>query len=73
MSYTSLTLQAGALAAFVFLLFSSRGYRLPPGPPGNVAGEFTNTPMAVVFEKWRQKYGTWQWHGTQPLTTDLTI
>ncbi|KAH9956358.1 cytochrome P450 [Russula dissimulans] len=57
MSYTSLTLQAGALAAFIFLLFSSRGYRLPPGPPGNVAGEFTNTPMAVVFEKWRQKYG----------------
>jgi hypothetical protein len=49
--------QAGVFAAlFLFLLFSRR-YHLPPGPPGNVAGEFKNLTMPEVFEKWRRKYG----------------
>jgi hypothetical protein len=40
----------------VLLLYSRRSY-LPPGPPGNVAGEFRNATMPEVFEKWRRKYG----------------
>jgi hypothetical protein len=50
-------LQAGLLAALLLFLVFSRRHRLPPGPPGNVAGEFTNVTMPEVFEKWRRKYG----------------
>jgi hypothetical protein len=50
-------LQAGVLAALLLLLLLSRRRRLPPGPSGNVAGEFTNVTMPEVFEKWRRKYG----------------
>jgi hypothetical protein len=50
-------LQAGVLAALLLLLLLSRRHRLPPGPSGNVAGEFTNVTMPEVFEKWRRKYG----------------
>ena len=50
-------LQAGVLAALFLLFLFSRRYRLPPGPPGNVAGEFINVTMPEVFEKWRRKYG----------------
>jgi len=53
-------LLAGVLAALLLLLLFSRRRRLPPGPSGNVAGEFTNVNMLEVFEKWRRKYGTWQ-------------
>ena len=53
-------LQAGILAALLFLLLFSRRHRLPPGPSGNAAGEFTNVTMAEVFEKWRRKYGAWE-------------
>lgn len=53
-------LQVGILAALLFLLLYSRRHRLPPGPSGNVAGEFTNVAMYEVFEKWRRKYGAWQ-------------
>jgi hypothetical protein len=53
-------LQAGVLAALLFLLLFSRRQRLPPGPSGNVAGEFTNVTMSEVFEKWRRKYGAWR-------------
>jgi hypothetical protein len=49
--------QAVILAALLLLLFFSRRHRLPPGPPGNVAGEFTNLTMPEVFEKWWRKYG----------------
>jgi hypothetical protein len=55
--------QAGVLAALFLFLFFSRRHRLPPGPSGNVAGEFTNLTMPEVFEKWRRKYGAQ--HGTQ--------
>jgi hypothetical protein len=60
-SFTMPMLEVGILAAFLllFLLFSRR-HRLPPGPSGNVAGEFTNVSMPEVFEKWRRKYGAWQ-------------
>ena len=51
---------AGVLAIFTLLLISSRRYRLPPGPPGNVAAEFTKSPMPLVFERWRKQYGTQQ-------------
>ena len=47
----------GVLAALLLLLLFSRRYHLPPGPPGNVAGEFKNATMPKVFEKWRRKYG----------------
>jgi hypothetical protein len=53
-------LQAGVLAVLLLLLLLSRRYRLPPGPSGSVAGEFTNVNMSEVFEKWRRKYGAWQ-------------
>ena len=57
---TSPVLLAGVLAAFVLLLISSCRYRPPPGPPGNVAAEFTKSPMPVLFDKWRKQYGTSQ-------------
>jgi hypothetical protein len=54
-----LQLQAGVLTALLLLLLLlfSRRYHLPPGPHGNVAGEFKNATMPEVFEKWRRKYG----------------
>ena len=52
--------QAVVVAAFLLLLLLSRRYRLPPGPPGNVAGEFTNLSMPEVFQKWKRKYGAQQ-------------
>ena len=55
---TSSVLLAGVLATFVLLLISSRRYRLPPGPPGNVAAEFKKSPMPVLFDRWRKQYGT---------------
>ena len=60
---TSLTfaLLAGFLpvAILALLLISSRRYRrLPPGPPGNVAAEFTKSPMPLLFDRWRKRYGT---------------
>lgn len=59
MSFTiSAILQAGALAVLILLFVSLRRRRLPPGPRGNVAGEFKNTSMLEVFDKWRRKYGT---------------
>lgn len=54
-----LQLQAGVLtltALLLFFLFSRRCH-LPPGPHGNVAGEFKNATMPEVFERWRRKYG----------------
>src|SRR5579863_5417249 len=58
-SLTTITiLQAGALSVLILLFVSSYRYRLPPGPPGNVVGEFKNTSMPEVFDKWRRKYGT---------------
>lgn len=57
-SFTTPMLQAGVLAALLLLILFSRRHRLPPGPSGNVAGEFTNVSMIEVFEKWRRKYGT---------------
>ncbi|KAH8990855.1 cytochrome P450 [Lactarius akahatsu] len=51
------TSSAGVLVILVLLLISSRRYRLPPGPPGNVAVEFTESPMPVLFDKWRKQYG----------------
>jgi hypothetical protein len=57
---TTPMLQAAVIAALLLLLLFSRRYRLPPGPSGNVAGEFTNVAMSEVFEKWRRKYGAWQ-------------
>jgi hypothetical protein len=56
MSVDTSILLAGTLAA-LFLFIFSRRYRLPPGPPGNVAREFTNASMTEVFGKWRQEYG----------------
>ncbi len=56
-------IQAVVLAALLSLLLFSRRRHLPPGPSGNVAGEFTNVTMPEVFEKWRRKYGAW--HGSQ--------
>ena len=53
----SLHVQAGVIAALFLLVFFSRRYHLPPGPHGNVAGEFKNATMPEVFEKWRRKYG----------------
>lgn len=53
-------LQAGVLAALLLLLLFLRRHRLPPGPSGNVAGEFTNVTMTEVFEKWRRMYGARQ-------------
>ena len=50
-------LQAVFLVILLLLLHCSRRYHLPPGPPGNVAGEFKNATMPEVFEKWRRKYG----------------
>jgi hypothetical protein len=58
-SSSTAILQAGAIVVLILLFFPSRRYRLPPGPPGNVVGEFKNMSMPEVFEKWRQKYGTW--------------
>lgn len=58
MSLAASTFQAGAVAALLFFLLFSRQNRLPPGPRGNVAGEFKNATMPEVFEKWRRKYGT---------------
>lgn len=73
MTFTSAILQAGALGvlAIILLLVSRRRYNLPPGPPGNVAGEFRNTPMPEVFEKWRQKYGTWNGFPATPITNPI--
>ena len=53
MSSATSTLQAGAIAALILLLLFSRRHRLhlPPGPRGNVAGEFKNATMPEVFEK----------------------
>jgi hypothetical protein len=59
MSYTAPMFQAGVLAALLLLLLFLRRHHLPPGPPGNVAGEFTNVTMTEVFEKWRRKYGAY--------------
>ena len=56
--------QAGVVAALLLLVLFSRRHRLPPGPPGNVAGEFKNLTMPEVFEKWRRKYGAQ--HTTAP-------
>ena len=50
-------LQAVFLIILLLLFHYSRRYRLPPGPPGNVTGEFKNATMPEVFEKWRRKYG----------------
>jgi hypothetical protein len=50
-------IQAVVLAALLSLLLFSRRHHSPPGPSGNVAGEFTNATMPEVFEKWRRKYG----------------
>jgi hypothetical protein len=61
MSFATTMFQAGVLVALLLLLFFSRRHRLPPGPPGNVAGEFTNLTMPEVFEKWWRKYGAY--HG----------
>ena len=36
----------------------SRRHCLPPGPPENVHGEFTNVAATEVFLKWKRKYGT---------------
>jgi hypothetical protein len=54
-----LQLQAGVLTltALLLLFLFSRRHHLPPGPHGNVAGEFKNATMPEVFEKWRRKYG----------------
>ena len=52
--------QAVVITALLLLLLFSRRHRLPPGPPGNVAGEFTNLSMPEVFQKWRRKYGAQQ-------------
>jgi hypothetical protein len=57
MSSAVSTFQAGAFAALLLLLLFSRRHRFPPGPHGNVAGEFKNTTMPEVIEKWRRKYG----------------
>jgi hypothetical protein len=57
MSLAASTFQAGALAALLLLFLFSRRHRLPPGPHGNVTGEFKNATMPEVFEKWRRKYG----------------
>jgi hypothetical protein len=51
-------LLAGVLATLVLLIIYSRRYRPPPGPPGNVAAEFTKAPMPILFDKWRKQYGT---------------
>lgn len=56
MSSAAPTLLA-AFAALLLLLLFSRRRRLPPGPRGNVAGEFKSATMPEVFEKWRLKYG----------------
>ena len=61
---------AGVLAILVLLVISSRRYRFPPGPPGNVASEFTKAPMLVLFDKWRKQYGT-SWASCSKL--DLTL
>ena len=73
MSFTSAILQAGALGvlAVILLFVSRRRYNLPPGPPGNVAGEFRNTSMPEVFDKWRQKYGTWNGSPATPITKPI--
>ena len=63
MSFTVSMFPAGLVVAILLFVYSRR-YHLPPGPPGNVAGEFTNTPMYEVFEKWRRKYGMWHDTGT---------
>ena len=52
--------QAVVFAALLLLFLFSRRYRLPPGPPGNVAGKFTDVSMPEVFQKWRRKYGAQQ-------------
>jgi hypothetical protein len=65
-------LQAGALAVLILLFVSLRRYRLPPGPPGNVAGEFKNTSMPEVFDKWRQKYGASNSDPTTAITALIT-
>lgn len=57
MSLAASTFVAGATAALLFLLLFSHRHRLPPGPRGNVTGEFKNATMPEVFEKWRQQYG----------------
>lgn len=54
-SLTSSILLAGLLA--IFVLLSLRRHRLPPGPPGNVAAEFTKSPMPLLFDSWRKQYG----------------
>jgi hypothetical protein len=56
MSSATLMLQAVLLIVLLLLVRYSRRYHLPPGPPGNVAGEFKNATMPEVFEKWRRKY-----------------
>jgi hypothetical protein len=57
MSLTVSVLSAGLIAAIILLFVSSRQYNLPPGPPGNMAGEFKNASMPEVINKWRRKYG----------------
>jgi hypothetical protein len=57
MSFATPMLQAAFPIILLLLLRYSRRYHLPPGPPGNVAGEFKNATMPDVFEKWRRKYG----------------
>ncbi|KAH9169387.1 hypothetical protein EDB89DRAFT_1482568 [Lactarius sanguifluus] len=51
------TSSAGVLVILVLLLIYSRQYRLPPGPPSNVAVEFAKSPMPVLFDRWRKQYG----------------
>src|ERR1700761_4050495 len=69
---TSSVLLAGVLATFVLLLISSRRYRLPPGPPGNVAAEFKKSPMPVLFDRWTKQYGPPQTTSSRP-KCDLTL
>lgn len=56
-SFVMPMLQVVTLIILLLLFHYSRRYHLPPGPPGNVAGEFKNASMPEVFEKWRRKYG----------------
>jgi hypothetical protein len=57
MSSTTPMFQAAFIVAVLLFLSFLPQLRLPPGPPGNVAGEFKNASMSEVFEKWRRKYG----------------
>lgn len=62
-------LQAVFPIVLLLLLLYSRRYHLPPGPPGNVAGEFKDATMPEVFEKWRRKYGAYRHNAQQGAIT----